>query len=139
MNSVPLRFNYEFSRVYRRGRFATGKYLTVHIFKRQKGIKHNLTPIPPEQIRVGFCANKKQLGAVGRNRARRLMRESYRGLEPNIKSGSDIVFTLKPLEALPSYSEIAHEMDVLLGRVHAYVSHGQCEGQDNARTDREDS
>jgi len=121
MNSVPLRFNYEFSRVYRRGHFATGKYLTVHYFKRQKGIKHNMTPIPSEQIRVGFCANKKQLGAVGRNRVRRLMRESYRRLEPRIKSGSDIVFTLKPSEEIPSYSEIAHEMEVLLGRVRVMV------------------
>ena len=121
MDSFPLRFNYEFSRVYRRGHFATGKYLTVHCFKRQKGIKHNMTLIPSEQIRVGFCANKKQLGAVGRNRARRLMRESYRRLEPRIKSGNDIIFTLKTSDELPSYSEIAHEMDVLLRRVHAFV------------------
>lgn len=131
MNSVPLRFNYEFSRVYRRGRFATGKYLTVHCFKRQKGLKHNMTLIPSEQTRVGFCANKKQLGAVGRNRARRLMRESYRRLEPRIKSGNDIIFTLRSLEELPSYSEIAHEMNVLLGRVHVLLSEEQ-DGKEGA-------
>ncbi|MBQ1894608.1 MAG: ribonuclease P protein component [Clostridiales bacterium] len=122
MNSVPLRFNYEFSRVYRHGSFATGKYLTVHCFKRRKGLKHNNTIIPQDLIRVGFCANKKQLGAVGRNRARRLMREAYRRLEPRIKSGSDIVFTLKPSETMPSYSEIARETEVLLGRLHAITS-----------------
>lgn len=122
MNSVPLRFNYEFSRVYRHGSFATGKYLTVHCFKRRKGLKHNNTVIPQELIRVGFCANKKQLGAVGRNRARRLMREAYRRLEPRVKSGNDIVFTLKPSEMMPSYSEIARETEVLLGRLHAITS-----------------
>ncbi len=122
MNSVPLRFNYEFSRVYRHGSFATGRYLTVHCFRRRKGLKHNMTVIPQDLMRVGFCANKKQLGAVGRNRARRLMREAFRRLEPTIKPGNDIVFTLRPSEMLPSYSEIAHEMEVLLGRLHLFIS-----------------
>lgn len=122
MNSVPLRFNYEFSRVYRHGTFATGKYLTVHCFRRRKGLKHNNSLIPVDIVRVGFCANKKQLGAVGRNRARRLMREAYRRLEPRIKSGNDIVFTLRPSETLPSYSEIAREIEVLLGRLNVMTS-----------------
>ena len=50
------------------------------------------------------------------------MREAYRRLEPRIKSGSDIVFTLKPSETMPSYSEIARETEVLLGRLHAITS-----------------
>ncbi|MBR6881289.1 MAG: ribonuclease P protein component [Clostridiales bacterium] len=110
MKGVSLKFNYEFSRAFRRGSFATGRYLTVHAFKRQKGIRHNMTPIPGNLIRTGFCANKKQLGAVGRNRARRLMRESYRKLCPGLKEGYDLIFTLKNCKEIPCYRDIADEM-----------------------------
>ena len=110
MKSVTLKFNYEFSRVYKRGAFFTGKYLSIHSFRRFPGIKHNLTPIPANIVRVGFCANKKQLGAVGRNRARRLMRESYRRLEYLIPEGYDLVFTLKTKSEVPSYHDIERDM-----------------------------
>ncbi|MBR2294647.1 MAG: ribonuclease P protein component [Clostridiales bacterium] len=110
LRSLPLRFNYEFSRVYRRGGFATGRYLTVHVFRRPSGLKHNNTIVPPDVIRVGFCANKKQLGAVGRNRARRLMRESFRQIENKIRPGSDIVITLRSVPQVPTYQEIDSEI-----------------------------
>lgn len=117
MKAEPLRFNYEFSRVYRRASFATGRYLTVHVFKRPKGLKHNNTRIPEDLIRVGFCAAKNKFGAVGRNRVRRLMREAYRHLEPRIREGNDIVITMKNVDELPSYANVAHEVEVLLSRL----------------------
>ena len=125
MNSVTLKFNYEFSRVYKRGTFFAGRYVTVHVFKRYPGLKHNMTRIDPSVVRVGFCANKKQLGAVGRNRARRLMRESYRKLEHLIPEGIDIVFTLKNISEVPSYRDI--EKDMVRGL--------KCLGLDAAKTD----
>lgn len=117
MQSVPLKYNYEFSRVYNRGKFSTGRFLTVHCYKRPAGLKHNLTRISPELIRVGFCANKKQLGAARRNRARRLMRESYRLIEGGIPLGIDLVFTLRGLEEVPSFEEISKDMVLNLTRL----------------------
>jgi len=117
LKAEPLRFNYEFSRVYRRASFATGRYLTVHVFRRPKGLKHNNTRIPEDIIRVGFCAAKNKFGAVGRNKARRLMREAYRHLETRISEGNDIVITMKNVDELPSYAEVAKEMEVLLSRL----------------------
>ena len=117
MKSVPLKYNYEFSRVYKRGRFSTGRYLTVHCFRRPAGLKHNLTPIPQDITRVGFCVNKKQLGAVGRNRARRLMRESYRLMEDGIPFGFDLIFTLRNLEEIPTFDEISKDMVLNLTRL----------------------
>lgn len=120
MESLPLRFNYEFSRVYKRGTFANGRYITVHVFRRPKGIKHNLTPIPPDIIRVGFCANKRLLGAVGRNRTRRLMREAYRRQEPSLIKGIDIIITLRNTEETPTYENIKGELERLLGKLKLY-------------------
>ena len=110
MQSVPLKYNYEFSRVYNRGKFSTGRFLTVHCYKRPAGLKHNLTRISPELIRVGFCANKKQLGAARRNRARRLMRESYRLIEDGIPVGNDLIFTLRNTDKVPTFDEISKDM-----------------------------
>ena len=117
MKAEPLRFNYEFSRVYRRAAFATGRVLTVHVFNRPKGLKHNNTRIPEDLLRVGFCASKKQMGAVGRNKARRLMREAYRHLEPQIREGNDIVITLRNVDELPSYSDVYRETEALMSRL----------------------
>ncbi len=136
MKALPLRFNYEFSRVYRRAAFATGRYMTVHVFRRPKGLKHNNTRIPEDILRVGFCASKKQMGAVGRNKARRLMREAYRHLEPRIREGNDIVITLKSVDELPSYAEIRREMEVLLSRLKVLKT-GACDDEKSIDQDRE--
>ena len=96
--------------MYKRGTFFAGRYITIHAFKRYPGLKHNNTLIKPDIVRVGFCANKKQLGAVGRNRARRLMRESYRKLEYLIPEGQDLVFTLKSSSDVPAYHDIEKDM-----------------------------
>ncbi|MBO6194417.1 MAG: ribonuclease P protein component [Clostridiales bacterium] len=136
MKALPLRFNYEFSRVYRRAAFATGRYMTVHVFRRPKGLKHNNTRIPEDILRVGFCASKKQMGAVGRNKARRLMREAYRHLEPRIREGNDIVITLKFVDELPSYAEIRREMEVLLSRLKVLKA-GACDDEKSVDQDRE--
>lgn len=130
---ITLRFNYEFSRVYKRGRFAVGKYLSVHCFKRPSGLKHNTTTIPANINRIGFCANKKQLGAVSRNRAKRLMREAYYQVASDISLGNDIVITLKTCEKLPTYRDIEKDMNKLLGRLNLINSESRndCEGNNS--------
>ncbi|MCQ2504949.1 MAG: ribonuclease P protein component [Saccharofermentans sp.] len=124
-----MRFNYEFSRVYRRGTYANGRHITVHVFRRPKRLKHNNSLVPADIIRVGFCANKKQLGAVGRNHARRLMREAYRRLEPGLSPGADIVITLRSAEVMPVYSDISSEMVRLMDKLGIYKQEKSGGGQ----------
>ena len=124
MKVITLKFNYEFSRVYKRGRFAVGKYITVHSFRRPGGLKHNATAVPSDINRIGFCANKKHLGAVKRNQAKRLMREAYYQVASDIPLGNDIVFTLKTCEELPAYGDILKDMRKLLVRLHLIESEG---------------
>ena len=118
MKVITLKFNYEFSRVYKRGTFAVGKYITVHSFKRPFGLKHNTSAVPEKINRIGFCASKNKLGAVKRNKAKRLLREAYYQVASDISLGYDIVFTLKTCEELPAYADILKDMRKLIRRLH---------------------
>jgi RNase P protein component len=49
------------------------------------------------------------------------MREAYRLLEPRLCKGCDIVITLRSCEHLPEYSDIAEEMERLMGKLRIFV------------------
>lgn len=86
-----LRKQRDFVSVYSKGK-STGSKFVVILFK-NNGMRFS---------RVSFVASKKVGNSVARNRARRLMKESYRFIKNNnhLKSGIDIVFvarnTIKP-------------------------------------------
>jgi len=75
-----IRFNYEFSRIYRRGNYIPGKYVVLHYMPNKKGIN-----------RIGITTGKKVRGSISRNRMRRLLRETFRLREPYLKKGYDII------------------------------------------------
>ena len=105
-----LRWNYEFSRVYKRGTFATGKYLSVHCFKRSPNLRHNQTRIPTGLLRVGFTNGHGRRTAVARNRAKRLLRAAFSVYEPRVPLGYDIIFLMKSTVELPTYQEVEKEL-----------------------------
>jgi len=75
-----LRYKRDFDRLYKKGRSTGDKYIVV--FHITNGLPYT---------RKAFLASKKVGGAVARNRARRLMKESFRKLENEIKPGKDIL------------------------------------------------
>jgi ribonuclease P protein component len=78
--------------------------------KRHPGTRQSGYKVDPVLIRMGFCANKRELGAVGRNRIRRLMRESFRELKDELPTGYDYVFTYKSGKDIPKMSDIRNDM-----------------------------
>ena len=76
-----LRFKRDFDRIYKRGRSKGDKYVVV--LQRANGLDYS---------RKAFVASRKVGGAVTRNRARRLMKESFRKMENEVRPGTDILF-----------------------------------------------
>ena len=79
-SSETLKLNKDFKRLYYRGSCAVAHSLVLYVQKNRT-----------EKNRIGLTCGKSVGKAFRRNRAKRLMRESYRLLSPSIKKGYDIV------------------------------------------------
>lgn len=83
-SEYTIRNQRDFSKIYKQGKSRGGRF-TVILYKRN-GLKIS---------RSAFVASKKVGNSVERNRARRLMREAFRSLEPGIANGYDIIFVAR--------------------------------------------
>ena len=77
---VTVKENYEFRRIYRKGRSAVSPCMVVYCQKNRQG-----------RSRLGVTVSTKLGHAVVRNRVRRRLREIYRLNSPAMKTGWDIV------------------------------------------------
>lgn len=110
MNSIiKLKENYEFRRVYNRGKSFVSPYFVVYVFKNRG-----------KKIRLGITAGKKIGGAVKRNRAKRVITAAFRAELPRILSGYDFVIVartrilgIKSTKAAASLERILKTANVL--------------------------
>ncbi len=82
-----LRKNYEFGRVYQRGKHIAGRTLVLHYIARKQPV-----------LRLGVTASKQVKGSVRRNRAKRLLREAYRLNEDKLRPGFDLILVGRAVE-----------------------------------------
>lgn len=79
-----LKKNYEFKNVLSKGKYYSGK--NIEAFIKDNNKIYNL---------LGLAISVKVAKAVGRNKIKRLIRENYKLLEPEIENGKSIVFLWK--------------------------------------------
>ena len=79
-NYHSLRNNKEFQMVYNEGKSKANKYLVLYYRKNDR-----------EYNRLGISVSKKVGNSVVRHRTTRLIRESYRLNQDNLKTGYDMV------------------------------------------------
>ncbi len=90
-----LRNQADFDAVYNKGRSIGDKYVVVFYLKNH--LDHN---------RTGFLASKKVGNSVKRNRARRLMRESYRHFKDQLPIGYDVIIIARNTISGRSFREV---------------------------------
>lgn len=98
-NTLSLKCNGYFLRLYRTGDTVTGRYLVLYY--RKNNLKVN---------RLGVTVSKKVGKAVVRNRVRRLIKESYRLGEASVKSGFDIVVVSRVRTACADFGTVRAEL-----------------------------
>ena len=79
-----LKKNYEFRNVLTKGKYYSGKNIEAFIKDNNKNCNF-----------LGLAISVKTAKAVKRNKIKRLIRENYKILEPQIKNGKSIVFLWK--------------------------------------------
>ncbi len=104
--SQRLKTRAEFDRVFRRGTRLEGRLFALIVAANGSG-----------QDRLGLAISRRVGGAVARNRARRLLRESFRRLETACRPAVDIVAVGKPALADSSQPEVDRELRLRLGKL----------------------
>ncbi len=83
-HTVSLKNNFEFRRLYAKGRRGASGCMAVYCRPNRLGYS-----------RLGLTVSAKLGGAVVRNRIRRRLREAYRHTEPELAAGYDIVIVAR--------------------------------------------
>ena len=94
--------------MYSRGKSVVCQSLVIYYTKRSGKLNH-----------IGITASKKVGGAVQRNRARRVILESYRLLEPQVQPGYTFVFVARAKAASVKMQVVGEDMRKLLSKIGA--------------------
>ncbi len=105
--SFSLGRNKQFQYVYRRGKNTPGRLLAL-VYLRGKALK------------VGFSVSAKVGNSVKRNRVRRMLREDFRMIRPELVPGK-YIFVARAAAAEASHTALTREMHQLISRAGLYA------------------
>lgn len=81
---LPIKENRDYRRIYTKGRSYVSPMLVTYVLKNRSNT-----------VRIGITTGKKTGNAVKRNRSRRVIREAFRLIAPQVKTGYDFIFVAR--------------------------------------------
>ena len=111
-NTIMLKKNYEFKRLFSKGKFIYGDNIHIYFIVTRK-----------DYNKFGIAVSKKNGKAVIRNHIKRLIREVYKQFENNVNLGVDIlVITNNKKETKEiSFYDIKKDMEKALKKAGIWV------------------
>ena len=101
--------NYEFKRLYNKGKSAASKYAVVYCARNNSAVN-----------RLGITVSTKLGGAVKRNRIRRRLKEIYRINEPALRKGYSIVLVARHASRDAKWKELETSVLCLFKKLGLY-------------------
>ena len=108
--TTPLTKNYEFRRLYNKGKSAASKYVAVYCAKNSSS-----------ENRLGITVSTKLGGAVQRNRIRRRLKEIYRLNEHSLRTGYSIVIVARASSKNAVWSQLESSVLYIFGKLGLLV------------------
>lgn len=111
-NTIIIKKNYEFKKLFSKGKFFYGKF--IHMYIKETSKNYN---------KFAVAVSKKQGKAVSRNRIKRLIRENYKIFEDNIKLGTNILIVINKEKDINeiSYYDIKENFERTLKKANVWV------------------
>jgi len=104
--TTSLTKNYEFKRLYNKGKSAASKFVVIYVIRTGKPIN-----------RLGITVSTKLGGAVKRNRIRRRLKEIYRLNEAMIRPGHNVVLVARMKSRDADWNELRSSVMYLFGKL----------------------
>ena len=95
-----IKENFEFRRVYKRGKSSADSILAVYMFKNYN-----------KPARLGITVSNKIGKAVVRNKIRRRIKNSFHPMQTNLKAGIDIVIVARTRAVSADFVQIERSLE----------------------------
>ena len=124
MKETASKENHLYLKAFRQGGRFVGKTVAVYVLK-DYAAKRLMLANPEKKYlnRLGLSVTKKVGGAVGRNRAKRIIRAAYRQLvgKKTLKTGYLIVISARPEIAGKSSADVYTDLSFAFKKLDMYV------------------
>lgn len=123
MKEIAIRENHLYQKVFRRGKRAGGRLVSVCVLRDLSANRlRRANPRKQAVNRIGLSVPKRESGAIGRNRVKRIIREGLRQVtrERPLRTGFLIVIAARPGIEKRKSTEIAAELRYLFRKLDMF-------------------